>query len=63
MELFGGGYLDSKVMEKVGCPDHSHTSWELVKPDVYQREISYRFDKHVSHYEGEATGTQQLSFS
>ncbi|KAL5731958.1 hypothetical protein ACHQM5_004632 [Ranunculus cassubicifolius] len=63
MELFGGGYLDSKVMEKVGCLDYSHTPWELVKPNIYQRQICYIFDKHISHYEGEATATQQLSSS
>ncbi|KAF9589734.1 hypothetical protein IFM89_028643 [Coptis chinensis] len=61
MDLFGGGYLDSKVMEKVGYLDYTHTSWESVKPDVYQRQIYYKFDKHISHYRGEATSTQQIS--
>ncbi|PIA41396.1 hypothetical protein AQUCO_02200069v1 [Aquilegia coerulea] len=63
MGLFGGAYLEGKVMEKVGCLDYSHTSWVLAKPDVYQRQISYKFDKDVSHYRGDATSTQQLSSS
>ncbi|KAF5179344.1 C2 and gram domain-containing protein [Thalictrum thalictroides] len=63
MGLFGGGYLECKVMEKVGCVDYSHTSWVLAKPDVYQRQIGYKFDKHVSHYRGDATSIQQLCSS
>lgn len=60
-ELFSGGYLDRKVMEKVGCLDYSFTSWELVKPDVHQRQICYKLDKHAAHYGGEVTSTQQKS--
>ncbi|KAK9134086.1 hypothetical protein Scep_013614 [Stephania cephalantha] len=61
MELFNGGYLDRTVMEKVGCLDYSPTPWELVKPDVHQRQVSYKFDKHISRYRGEVTSTQQRS--
>ncbi|XP_077214819.1 C2 and GRAM domain-containing protein At1g03370-like [Tasmannia lanceolata] len=61
MELFSGGYVDRKVMEKVGCLDYSCTPWEFVKPDVYQRQLCYKFDKHVSRYGGEVTSTQQKS--
>ncbi|KAF8391695.1 hypothetical protein HHK36_024004 [Tetracentron sinense] len=59
MELFSGGYLDRKVMEKVGCLSYSYTPWELDKDDVYQRQICYKFDKRISWYRGEVTSTQQ----
>ncbi|XP_058112788.1 C2 and GRAM domain-containing protein At1g03370 [Magnolia sinica] len=61
IELFNGGYLDRKVMEKVGCLDYSSTPWEFVKNDVYQRQLCYKFDKHVSRYGGQVTSTQQKS--
>lgn len=61
MELFSGSHLERKVMEKVGCVDYSCTPWEMVKPDVFQRQICYKFDKHVSRYGGEVTSTQQKS--
>ncbi|XP_068643334.1 C2 and GRAM domain-containing protein At1g03370-like [Aristolochia californica] len=61
VELFSGGDLEHKVMEKVGCVDYSCTSWELVKPGVCQRQICYKFDKSVSRYGGEVTSTQQKS--
>ncbi|XP_010245025.1 PREDICTED: C2 and GRAM domain-containing protein At1g03370-like [Nelumbo nucifera] len=61
MELFGGGYLDRKIMEKVGCLNYSYTPWEREKADIYQRQICYKFDRHVSHYSGEVTSTQQKS--
>ncbi|KAJ4836693.1 hypothetical protein Tsubulata_014853 [Turnera subulata] len=59
MELFNGGYLDRKVMEKAGCLNYSYTPWELEKADVYGRQIYYRFDKSISRYGGEVTSTQQ----
>ncbi|KAJ6991843.1 hypothetical protein NC653_015250 [Populus alba x Populus x berolinensis] len=58
-ELFGGGELDRKVMEKAGCLTYSSTPWESVKTDVYERQLYYRFDKHVSRFGGEVTSTQQ----
>ncbi|KAK1295933.1 C2 and GRAM domain-containing protein [Acorus calamus] len=61
MELFGGGDLENKVMTKVGCVDYSCERWEAVKPDVYQRQIRYKFDKKVSRYGGEVSSTQQKS--
>ncbi|KAF8409771.1 hypothetical protein HHK36_005850 [Tetracentron sinense] len=61
MELFSGGYLDRKAMEKVGCLNFSYSPWELEKADVYQRQICYKFDKRVSRYRGEVTSTQQRS--
>ncbi|OVA19744.1 C2 calcium-dependent membrane targeting [Macleaya cordata] len=61
IELFGGGRLDRKVMETVGCVDYSHTQWELVKSDVYQRQVCFKLDKNVSRYKGEVTSSQQRS--
>lgn len=59
MEVFDGGSLERRVMEKVGCVDYSVTPWEAVKGDVYQRQIYYKFDKNLSRYGGEVTSTQQ----
>ncbi|XP_073009990.1 C2 and GRAM domain-containing protein At1g03370 isoform X2 [Typha latifolia] len=61
MEVFGEGPLEQTVMEKVGCVDYSIQPWESVKPDVYQRQIHYKFDKSLSSYGGEVTSTQQKS--
>lgn len=58
-ELFCGGHTERKVMERVGCLDYLNTPWELVKSDVYQRQIRYKFAKHISRYGGEVTSTQQ----
>ncbi|KAB5551465.1 hypothetical protein DKX38_008776 [Salix brachista] len=58
-ELFGGGELDRKVMEKAGCLSYSYTPWESVKTDVHERQLYYRFDKHISRFGGEVTSTQQ----
>lgn len=61
MELFGGGELERTVMEKAGCVSYSCSPWESEKPDVYERQIYYRFDKCISRYRGEVTSTQQQS--
>ncbi|KAF7840489.1 C2 and GRAM domain-containing protein [Senna tora] len=61
MELFSGGELDRRVMEKTGCLNYSYTPWVSEISDVYERAIYYRFDKHISHYGGEVTSTQQKS--
>ncbi|OAY80137.1 C2 and GRAM domain-containing protein [Ananas comosus] len=60
-EMFAGGQLEHKVMLKVGCVDYSTTPWEPVNSNTYQRQISYKFDKSLSRYGGEATTTQQKS--
>ncbi|PNT66112.1 hypothetical protein BRADI_3g07360v3 [Brachypodium distachyon] len=59
MEMFSGGPLEQKVMQKAGCADYSPTEWEPVNRNIYQRQISFRFDKSSSKYGGEATTTQQ----
>ncbi|XVF75146.1 hypothetical protein PTKIN_Ptkin13bG0164000 [Pterospermum kingtungense] len=61
MELFSGGELDHKAMEKAGCLNYSCSPWESERADVYERQIYFRFDKHVSRYRGEVTSTQQKS--
>ncbi|KAG0459432.1 hypothetical protein HPP92_022560 [Vanilla planifolia] len=61
MEIFGGGSLEQKVMEKVGCVEYSISSWEPVRSDAHQRQINYKFDKNISRYGGEVTSTQQRS--
>ncbi|KAK4373661.1 hypothetical protein RND71_009045 [Anisodus tanguticus] len=62
MELFSGNELDRKVMERVGCLNYSYSPWEeSEKPDVYQRQLYYKFDKCISRYRAEVTSTQQRS--
>ncbi|XP_041027805.1 C2 and GRAM domain-containing protein At1g03370-like isoform X1 [Juglans microcarpa x Juglans regia] len=61
MEVFSGGILDHRVMEKAGCLNYFCTPWELEKGDVYERHIHYKFDKNISCYRGEVTSTQQRS--
>ncbi|CAD6264519.1 unnamed protein product [Miscanthus lutarioriparius] len=61
MEVFAGGSLEMKVMEKVGCQKYSATQWESDKPNEYQRQIHYKFSKKLSPVGGEVTGTQQKS--
>lgn len=61
MELFGESDLDRKVMERAGCLNYSRSPWESEKSDVYQRQLYYKFDKHISQYKGEVTSTQQKS--
>ncbi|KAK3156291.1 hypothetical protein QOZ80_2AG0105270 [Eleusine coracana subsp. coracana] len=59
MEMFSGGSLEQKVMEKAGCIDYSAAEWEPVNCNIYQRRINFRFDKNSSRYGGEATTTQK----
>lgn len=61
MELFQGNEIDRRVMERVGCLNYSHSNWESEKPDVYQRQLYYKFDRRISSYRGEVTSTQQKS--
>ncbi|KAJ4763955.1 C2 calcium/lipid-binding and GRAM domain containing protein [Rhynchospora pubera] len=61
MELYEGGALEQRVMEKVGCIDYSVTAWEPVKEDVYQRQVNFKFGKNLSKYTGDITSTQQKS--
>ncbi|KAL2524148.1 C2 and GRAM domain-containing protein [Abeliophyllum distichum] len=61
MELFRGSEIDQRVMERTGCLDYSHSPWESEKPDVYQRQLYYKFEKRISRYGGVVTSTQQKS--
>ncbi|ESW10014.1 hypothetical protein PHAVU_009G174400 [Phaseolus vulgaris] len=59
MGIFGGGNLEHKIMQRTGCMNYETTSWELVKPDVFERRVSYQFNRQVSAFGGEVTCTQQ----
>ncbi|KAF5476729.1 hypothetical protein F2P56_003438 [Juglans regia] len=59
MEIFDGEKLEHKIMEKSGCLNYATTTWELVKPDVFERHLSYKFNRHVSVFGGEVTCRQQ----
>ncbi|XP_062228698.1 C2 and GRAM domain-containing protein At1g03370-like [Phragmites australis] len=61
MDIFEGGPLERRVMEKVGCMEYSITAWEPVRADVYQRQVHYKFDKKSARHGGEAMSTQQKS--
>ncbi|KAK7303447.1 hypothetical protein RJT34_14354 [Clitoria ternatea] len=61
MEIFSGGELDRRVMEKSGCINYSYTPWVSENNDIFERAVYYRFEKRVSSYKGEVTSTQQRS--
>ncbi|XP_010533454.1 PREDICTED: C2 and GRAM domain-containing protein At5g50170 [Tarenaya hassleriana] len=61
MEIFGGGEIERKIMEKSGCLSYTSTMWESVEPDVSERRISYKFNHHVSIFGGSVTCEQQKS--
>lgn len=61
MELFSGGELDCRVMEKSGCVDYSYTPWVSENSDEYERAVYYKFEKRISRYRVEVTSTQQRS--
>ncbi|KAJ8773425.1 hypothetical protein K2173_028602 [Erythroxylum novogranatense] len=59
MGMFEGGSMERKIMEKSGCLNYTTTAWESVKSDILERHVSYKFNRHVSVFEGEVTCTQQ----
>ncbi|RZC92467.1 hypothetical protein C5167_041810 [Papaver somniferum] len=61
MQIFDGGQLEYKVMLKSGCVNYATAEREAVKPDVFERHIRYKFNRHVSIFGGEVTSTQQKS--
>ncbi|KAK1565537.1 hypothetical protein Q3G72_029097 [Acer saccharum] len=61
MEMFGGGKLEYKIMEKSGCLNYATSLWEPVRPGVFERRLSYRFSRLVSIFGGEVTCTQEKS--
>ncbi|XP_027338602.1 C2 and GRAM domain-containing protein At1g03370-like isoform X1 [Abrus precatorius] len=61
MEIFSGGELDRRVMEKSGCLNYSYTPWVSENNDIFERAVYYKFEKRVSSYKGEVTSTQQRS--
>lgn len=61
MEMFDGGNLEHKILEKSGYLNYKATGWETVKPDLYERHLCFKFNRHVSIFGGEVTCTQQKS--
>ena len=61
MKMFEGGHLERKVMAKSGCLGFITTQWEELKPDVYERQLSYKFNHDVSIFGGEVKSTQRKS--
>ncbi|KAL2340952.1 hypothetical protein Fmac_008892 [Flemingia macrophylla] len=59
MGIFDGGNLEHKIMQRTGCMNYETTLWEQVRPDVFERRVSYQFNRHVSAFGGEVTCTQQ----
>ena len=60
MEMFDGGNLEHKIMEKCGCINYATTAWEPVKADTFERGVSYKFNRHISVFGGDVTCTQQM---
>ncbi|KAK4256143.1 hypothetical protein QN277_009048 [Acacia crassicarpa] len=48
MRIFDGGNLEHKILQRTGCMNYETTTWEVVKPDVYERLVSYQFNRLVS---------------
>lgn len=61
MGIFAGGTLEHKIMQRKGCMNYETSAWELVKPEVFERRVSYQFNRQVSTFGGEVTSTQQKS--
>lgn len=63
MEVFGGGELERKAMDRAGYLNYSFSPWESVSEEkggnIYERETYYRFDRRIPRYSGEATSNQQ----
>lgn len=59
MEAFEGGFLEHKIVEKIGKLDYSVTPWEEMKPKVCQRQVTYRFDKRKFSYDGVVSSIQK----
>lgn len=59
MELFDGGNLEIKIMQRTGCINYATTAWESLKPNVFERRVSYKFNRQVSVFGGDVTCTQQ----
>ncbi|XP_040367988.1 C2 and GRAM domain-containing protein At5g50170 isoform X2 [Rosa chinensis] len=61
MEMFNGGKLEHKIMEKSGCLHYATTAWEPIKPNIFERRLSYRFNRNVSIFGGEVACRQRKS--
>nr|XP_043608416.1 C2 and GRAM domain-containing protein At5g50170 [Erigeron canadensis] len=63
MEIFKGGKLEHKVMQKLSCLNYNTTNWEPVpdRLDVLERHLFYKFNKRVSSFGGDVTCAQKMS--
>lgn len=59
MELFSGGDMDRRFMEKAHCLSYSYTPWVSENNDIYERALYYKIEKITSRFKGEVTSTQQ----
>ncbi|KAK9684786.1 hypothetical protein RND81_10G232500 [Saponaria officinalis] len=59
MKMFEGGKLEHEMMAKCGCLNYVTTQWQAVKPDVYERQLSYKYNHDVSFFGGEVQCTQR----
>lgn len=57
--LFGGGPLEKKIMEKVGCLNYTSTAWEPLRPDSFRRSVNYKLNRQASVFGGEVTSKQR----
>ncbi|EPS58216.1 hypothetical protein M569_16599, partial [Genlisea aurea] len=59
MELFNGGDIEQRVMEKSGCIDYTHGEWQQID-GIHQRQVHYTFDKLMrKRCQGQVTSIQQ----
>ncbi|XP_073124085.1 C2 and GRAM domain-containing protein At5g50170 isoform X2 [Henckelia pumila] len=59
--MFDGGDLEHRVMTKSGCLNYVTTTWEPVAPEIQERQVSYKFSRHISIFGGDVASTQQKS--
>ncbi|KAJ9163797.1 hypothetical protein P3X46_023428 [Hevea brasiliensis] len=55
--------ISHKIMERSGCLNYTTTNWECVKPGIFERRLSYRFNCHVSIFGGEVNFKYQIEQS
>ncbi|KAJ0989007.1 hypothetical protein J5N97_007363 [Dioscorea zingiberensis] len=59
MEIFDGGHIENKIMEKVGCLGYSVTQWKSAGLDSHERHINYKFNRIMSIFGSEVDSTQK----
>lgn len=59
MNVFDGGFLENKIMAKVGCVNYTATEWVPKKVNVCERKVNYKLNTHMSILDGEVASIQQ----